>query len=1116
MAHTTPDVIYTGGWIFAPGSDAPVRQGVAVSGALITAVSTDLEIEASAGTETLRVDLAGGLLVPGFQDAHIHPVAAGIELLQCDLAEIEDAAQSLAAIAAYAQANPDEPWILGGGWSMDHFPGGTPTRQMLDAIVPDRPVLLSNRDHHGSWANTRAIELAGLDENTPDPVDGRLEREPNGFPAGTFHEGAMNLLDEVRPVIDAGLAYAGLLKSQAVLMAQGITGWQDAAVGAVFGTPDTLETYARALAEDTLKVHVVGALWWERNRGLEQLENLISRRDALMPGASGSFSASTVKIMVDGVAENFTAAMISPYCDGHGHHTENSGLSFIDPELLKEYVSALDANGFNCHFHAVGNRGVREALDAVEAARAANGPKGGRHHIAHIQVIAAEDTPRFVKLGVSVNMQPLWACHEDQLDELTLPFMAPGSADRHYPFGELEATGAHLAAGSDWPVSSANPIAGIHVAVNRTSPGSGLPALGEERQKLSLSTAHCVARLHRGYGIPQRLRGQHRVHRRGLPGRSGGIDPQSVRARLRTDPHHHRRIHLDPRHQRLFSRQLAMHADEENNMPRKKNFPRRGRPMALAASLAAGALLLAGCGGGAKEAGPKEPAAFEMTDQTPAANASAGTIKWAIYAEPATLDYTHAFDYPDNQVLANVCDSLLRWNSNLTISPGLAEKFSNPTPLTWVYQIRPGVKFHDGTGLTAKDVEASLNRHLDPKVNSYWFSAYQQVKSIKATGPMEVTVTTNVPDSQFNNAMAASPGVIESAATLAQAGADYGNPSTGVNCTGPFELTKWNSGSSIETKKFDGYWDKELTAKSDGIDFVFLPDSNARINALKSGEIDGTWQVPSNAIGQLQAGGSGKVLFGLNTTVMSEVVGDTEGVLGDKRVRQALLMALDRKNLVAAAEQGYATVTDALTTKSTWAGVDEANVDAAFDGLDKYDFDLEGAKKLLADAGAEGREVTIVSTNITPGMPIVAQAFGAAATSIGLKPKIETVSPDKYTTLFSDPAARKGFDLFTTSWYLSTPDPLEMYSVLRTGDFSNYGNWSNKTFDKTVNEAIQVMDPNGRAKLSAEAQKITNDELPWLPLYETPNTVYLNDRITGLSPAINFLYYPWAATLGTP
>ncbi|KRE31442.1 amidohydrolase [Agromyces sp. Soil535] len=485
------DLLFTGGAVFT-GSGHPLSgHAVAVTGGRITAVVPEAEAAAHIDERTRVVQLYGALLSPGFQDAHVHPVGAGVELLQCNLTEATDASDTVARVRAYAEANPDEPWILGGGWSMDHYPGGAPLRGLLDAAVPDRPVLLLSRDHHSAWANTAAIRLAGIDASTPDPVDGRIEREADGTPAGTFHEGASDLFSAVRPAVDADLAYAGLLRAQRELLALGITGWQDAMVGsAVAGIPDPLQAYRRALDEGELVVHVVGAQWWERGRGIEQVDEMTARRDTIAElGREDRLSLGTTKIMVDGVAENQTAAMLTPYRDVHGHDTHNHGLSFVDPTLLRDYVTALDAAGFQVHFHALGDRAVREALDALDVARAANGATDGRHHLAHLQVVEEAETARFAGLGAVANIQALWACHEDQIDELTLPFLQDGAEARQYPFGDLVRHGARLAAGSDWPVSSADPMDAIHIAVNRVAPGVDADPLGGAHQRIDLVTA---------------------------------------------------------------------------------------------------------------------------------------------------------------------------------------------------------------------------------------------------------------------------------------------------------------------------------------------------------------------------------------------------------------------------------------------------------------------------------------------------------------------------------------------------------------------------------------------------------------------------------------------------
>ncbi|WP_031172374.1 amidohydrolase [Streptomyces durhamensis] len=466
------DLLFTGGAVLTPEApEARTATAVAVTGGRITAVGGE-ELRELAGPRTEVVDLAGRLLLPGFQDAHVHPVPAGLELAQCDLSGATTAEDTVAAVRAYAEAHPGREWILGGGWSMEAFAGGTPTKELLDAVVPDRPVYLPNRDHHGAWVNSRALKLAGIDRDTPDPADGRIERDASGDPSGTLQEGAMQLVGRLTPPATPADRLAALLHAQRHLHALGITAWQDALVGDFLGMDDPAEAYRTAARDGSLTARVVGALWWDRERGAEQIPELAEKRAAL---SHGRFRAGTVKLMLDGVAENHTAALLDPYLDRCGCATANRGKSFIDPGRLPEYVTELDALGFQCHFHALGDRAVRDALDAVEAARAANGPSDTRPHLAHLQVVHPDDVPRFARLGATANIQPLWAAHEPQMDELTIPFLGPERAAWQYPFGALLRSGARLAAGSDWPVSSPDPLQGIHVAVNRVEPGGTGP-----------------------------------------------------------------------------------------------------------------------------------------------------------------------------------------------------------------------------------------------------------------------------------------------------------------------------------------------------------------------------------------------------------------------------------------------------------------------------------------------------------------------------------------------------------------------------------------------------------------------------------------------------------------
>ncbi|GAA2884780.1 ABC transporter substrate-binding protein [Microbacterium esteraromaticum] len=547
------------------------------------------------------------------------------------------------------------------------------------------------------------------------------------------------------------------------------------------------------------------------------------------------------------------------------------------------------------------------------------------------------------------------------------------------------------------------------------------------------------------------------------------------------------------------------------------NPTRNARPVALGAAVLLAAGLLTGCGPAANstdDADGDTSLDWKLTTETAAPSGDIDSFTFASYSEPYSLDYAYAFDYSDNQVLANVCESLLRLNPDFTLSPALAEKFDHPTPTTWVYTIRDGVRFHDGAALTADDVVASLSRHLDPAVGSSWYSVYQNVAGIEKTGDREVTVTMKTPDSQFNLSMGGSAGVVESAATLAEKGQDYGNSTGLVNCTGPFSLTEWKSGESITLTRNDDYWDEDLRARSGEVRFVFMGDSTARVNALKSGDVDGSWMIPIEAVPQLRASGKGDALFAPSTAVGDLVISDLEGPLGDVRVRKALLLAMDREGMIQASARGVGEVTDVFTTETVWGDASEGARTAAFDDISSYEQNLEEAKKLIAEAGVEGEELTYVTAPIGNDFAVISQATAAAAQSIGLTLKIESVSPAAYTALFSDPSAREGVDLFYTSWYLSSPDALEMYSVLRTGEFSNYGNWSNPEFDEVVNQAIATDDPAERSELTAKAQQIANAELPWLPLFEGPVPMFLGERITGLDPSMAFLYYPWAATIG--
>lgn len=471
------DLLISGARIWSGWAQQPRPQALGTKDGKVAALGTVEEVAARLGTGFERLHLPGRAVLPAFHDAHCHPLHGGLQRRRCDLEGQRTPADCQAAVHDYARAHPDREWIVGGGWSMETFANGTPSHELLDQVTANRPAFLTNRDGHSAWVNQKALARAGIAATTPDPPHGRIERDPDGAPQGTLHEAAMGLVGGLIPAPREEELVTALLEAQRHLHSLGLVGWQDASV-------DTRaeRAYGLAHARGELTARVRLALWWERDRGLEQIPELEERRARL---ADEGLDAGSVKVMLDGVMETYTAALLEPYLDplGGGPAAGGAGHLFLDAELAREAVTALDRLGFQVHFHAIGDRAVRVALDSVAAARSARGEgasHGPRHQIAHLQLIDPDDIGRFRELGVTANIQPFWACHEPQMDELTLPYLGELRGRRQYPFRSLLQRGARLAGGSDWPVSTADPLQEMAVAVSRVAPDAarhGEPAL---------------------------------------------------------------------------------------------------------------------------------------------------------------------------------------------------------------------------------------------------------------------------------------------------------------------------------------------------------------------------------------------------------------------------------------------------------------------------------------------------------------------------------------------------------------------------------------------------------------------------------------------------------------
>ena len=471
------DLVFEGAAVYTVDRVRTWAQAVAIRGDEIVYVGGDQGAARYVGPKTRVVNLAGKMVLPGFQDAHVHPLWAGVEQLHCVLYGLETRAAYVRAVAEYAASHPEEQWIRGAGWDMGFFPSGIPTRHELDAVVSDRPVFLASKDGHTAWVNSKALEVAGITRETPDPARGRIDRDKDGEPIGSLQESAIELVGKHVPLITPEQARQGLTVAIQKLNSFGITSLLEASIplGDSQGYR-MLDVYRDVDRSGALTARVVASLTWDPGKGEEQIQDFVRARREYN---DGRLRAHTVKIFQDGVIEAKTAAVLEPYVGGEG----DTGMALIEPETLKRIVARLDKEGFQLHFHAIGDAAIRQAFDALEEARRSNGARDSRHHLSHIELFHPDDIPRFRELGAVANFQPLWALADNYINELTLPVLPPETHRWIYPIGSVLRSGAVVAFGSDWSVSSANPLEEIEVAVRRAdwNKPDAAPFIPEER-----------------------------------------------------------------------------------------------------------------------------------------------------------------------------------------------------------------------------------------------------------------------------------------------------------------------------------------------------------------------------------------------------------------------------------------------------------------------------------------------------------------------------------------------------------------------------------------------------------------------------------------------------------
>ncbi|MFF2493577.1 ABC transporter substrate-binding protein [Agromyces sp. NPDC058064] len=535
------------------------------------------------------------------------------------------------------------------------------------------------------------------------------------------------------------------------------------------------------------------------------------------------------------------------------------------------------------------------------------------------------------------------------------------------------------------------------------------------------------------------------------------------------------------------------------------------------ALLAVASLGLAGCTADrGNDAGPALEDG-ELLQVTPAATGEIDTVTWnSTYGELATLDPIKAFNYPENTIISNLCESLFQMQPDFSVEPNLASGFEVLDDSTrYVFQIRDDVTFWDGTPMTADDVVYSLNRHLDPAEGSYLASSFADVTGIEKTGEWEVTLTLSEPNAILDEELATNLGAVVQQKQREAAGENYGNPEAGVMCTGPFQLGEWKQGQSISLDRYDGYWNAEKRAKAKEVVIGFVVDPTAIATGLSTGEIQGSYDVPLPALGQLSTSSTGSLSYGQGMQIMA-IISTGNGAFGDPAVRRALTRATDRQAIADTVYEGTGTPSRSVVPQGPWNRYPEvaAQRDAELPDLGH---DLEAAKAELEAATVDlSQPIKIAYPSERAFYADILNEMANGAKELGLTLEPTGVPSAQFGAFFSDPEARKGYDGFVTTNYLSSPSPLaHLDNVAYTGSQQNYSGFSDPAIDAAIDAAFAESDPEKRAELTVDAEALVMQQQPWVPINDLAVRLYLDKAVTGVPASFVYLYYPWAADLGS-
>lgn len=535
--------------------------------------------------------------------------------------------------------------------------------------------------------------------------------------------------------------------------------------------------------------------------------------------------------------------------------------------------------------------------------------------------------------------------------------------------------------------------------------------------------------------------------------------------------------------------------------------------------LAAISLALAACGGGSSNSAGEVSLDPTPIPDSPKPTGELSELRWNLpLGEPQTFDPARVLAFSDQEAMSNMCEPLEQLMPDGSREPGLATSIEAPDPKTYVIDVREGVKFWDGSEMTAEDVAYSLNRILDPANASFYSGLAANVDTIEQTGPYEVTVSMKRPDVLYRESLVTPLGVITEKKYTEEQGDNYGTPQGGVMCTGPYKFVEWKPGSEVTLERNPDWWDADSREQLvDQVTFTFVTNPQTLASALSSGEIDGSFDIPPAAYTRLQSASDGELLPGPSTGVFALAALHTDGTIGNTKIRQAVSKLIDYDGYVEAQFNGLADPSRALMGPNSWAGAEDA-YRAAYEQLPEPEQDLDAAKKLVEESGIENPVVRIATWSAVPEEAALAEQIQSAGEQIGLEVTFDDMPIAQFATLFTSESERAKYDLMIQNTAADIPEAFEFYqSVAQPTGVNNLSGWSDPEVTKILNQASAEPDADKRAKLTVEAQDTLVEELPWIPAVFPDFVAYLSSDVTGLQVSFpSVMYRSWVPDLGAP